>query len=234
MEEKNGFTEVLEKIGRKAVRLDKQIQDIRYCCQAGEPEAAYERALRLEENVEKLVLLARVLPAYTGSPVAAEEVGRIMKECIPVEVGFTKEGWFSLRMPSLLPKKEKGSVDYIRDFLYPVMREFFRGKQTVRYRDCVVIYRHVYDRNRPERKRRDHDNIETNMVTDIVALYVLPDDSPDFCTHYECSAAGGEERTEVYIVPKTDFTTWFEMEKEMPEDGIRLYDTLSQKAEKDM
>ena len=96
-----------------------------------------------------------------------------IKDCIPVEIGFTEERWFCLRIPALLPKKAGGSADYIRSFLYPAMRAFFEKRPPVRYQDCVLIYRHVYDRARPERKMRDHDNIEINMVSDIVAMYVI-------------------------------------------------------------
>ena len=95
-------------------------------------------------------------------------------------------------IPTLLPKKQKGSVDYIRDYLYLAMGEFFRGKQPVRYTDCVLIFRHIYRHDRPERRYRDHDNIEVNAVTDVIALYVLFDDSPLHCSHYYCSAPGND------------------------------------------
>ena len=60
--------------------------------------------------------------------------------------------------------------------------------------------------------RRDHDNIEVNMVSDIVAMYVLADDCPSVCSHYYCSAAGEEDRTTVYVVPKQDFPKWLQEE----------------------
>ena len=72
--------------------------------------------------------------------------------------------------------------------LYPAMRRFFAGKLPHIYSDCVLIFRHIYDRNRPERSYRDHDNIELNMVVDIVALYLPPDDAPPRCAHYYCNA----------------------------------------------
>ena len=234
MEEKNAFIEVLEKIGEKRERIGALEQKIHYFCQVREPEAAYKMSFRLEDTAEKLVLLARVLPAYTGSPAAAWEVEKIMKENIPVEIGFTEEGWFSLRIPMLLPKKRAGSTKYLTDFLYPAMRGFFAEKEPVRYRDCVLIFRHVYDRKRPERRKRDHDNIETKTVTDVVALYVMADDSPDVCSNYECSAVGDVERTEVYVVPAKDFTTWFLKKDTMPEEGVKLYDSLAQNEKNDM
>ena len=71
---------------------------------------------------------------------------------------------------------------------------------------------------------RDHDNIEINMVTDIVALYVMPDDCPKVCSHFYCSAAGSEDRTEVYVVPKEDFPAWLKAEKNMPDEGVNIFE----------
>ncbi len=182
--------------------------------QAHQLHMAYEQALRLEEMAERLVLLTRVLPASTGSDMAKRDVENAMKLCIPVDMGFTTEGWFRLCIPALLPKKGSGSADYIRSFLYPAMQEYFQRKEPVRFMDCVLVYRHVYDRERPERRMRDHDNIETNMVSDIVAMYVMPDDAPSVCSHYECSVMGEDDHTEVYVVPRTDFPQWLLQENE--------------------
>ena len=107
-----------------------------------------------------------------------------------------------------------------------VWNKFFNGRPRIRYRDCVLVVRHVYDKTRPERKMRDHDNIEVNMVTDIVATKVMPDDNPNVCTHYYCSAAASEDRTEVYVVPKHDFPMWFVEEKAMPDKGVMLYENI--------
>ena len=104
------------------------------------------------------------------------------------------------------------------------MRAFFEKQPPVRYRDCILIYRHVYDKARPERKRRDHDNIEINMVSDIVAMYVMTDDGPSVCSHYYCSAEGPADRTEVYVVPKWDFPIWLVKETRMPDEGVPLYE----------
>ena len=218
------FQQVLDKVDRRSVHIHEQAATVRQFYEAGNLAQAYEAAMKLEETAERMVLLARTLPGYTGSPHAAVDTANLIALCIPVEIGFTIEGWFSLRIPALLPKKGAGSADYIRSFLYPAMREFFSGKEPVRFCDCVLIYRHVYDRSRPERQKRDHDNIEINMVSDIVALYVMPDDGPEVCAHYYCSAEGAAERTEVYVVPKVDFPMWLVMEKAMPERGVALYE----------
>lgn len=224
MQKSNQFVKVLNQLDKQLQRAKTQLADIRFFYEMGHLEYACDTALDMEEVVEKSALLARALPAYTGSPSATQKVEEIIKSTVPVEIGFTEQGWFSVRLPFLLPKKGAGSTDYIRGFLYPAMRDFFKGKEPVKCSDCVVIYRHVYDRQRPERQYRDHDNYEINFVTDTVALYVMPDDNPLVCTHYYCSASSSLERTEVYIVPKADFKYWLDIESSMPDKGVLLYE----------
>ena len=228
------FLEVLGQAETKLKQMSQQMENIRWMAENGRYEPALEHALRLEYNSERLTLLTRALPGYTGNPLAKAHVDKAIKEAIPVEIGYTAEGWFSLRLPMLLPKKESGSTEFIRGFLYPAMRKFFKGKDPVRYPDAVMIFRHVYSRDRPERERRDHDNIEVNIVVDIAALYTLPDDNPGVCNHYFCSAAAEKERTEVYVVPKADFQKWLAVEKSMPEEGVFLFENCGNQPPKDM
>lgn len=114
---------------------------------------------------------------------------------------------------------------YIQQYLYPALRRYFDGKPPACYRSCVLAYRHVYQRGRPERAYRDHDNIEVNMVTDIITLYLLPDDAPRRCAHYYCSTAGEVDCTEVYVVPASRFPEWLAAEQadDLKEDT--LYET---------
>ena len=178
MKTETTYIKTLGKVEAKLSRMKEQAAAVRWFYENGNLPESYNRALRLEELSEQTVLLTRVLPAYTGAAGATVQTDAIISDTIPVEVGFTAEGWFSIRIPALLPKKASGSADYIRSYLYPAMRKFFEGKPPVRFRDCVLAYRHVYDRSRPERAMRDHDNIETNMVTDILALVCSARRSP--------------------------------------------------------
>ena len=225
MEMKVPFLMILDKIDVGIKRMRDDSNSVRTLYEVGNMDAAYERAFKLEEKAEKTVLLTRVLPAYSGRMLADVEINNIIANSISVEIGFTSEGWFVVRIPALLPKKETGSVDYIRSFLYPAMRSFFDGKPPVRYTDSVLIFRHVYNRSRPERQMRDHDNIEVNMVADIIALYVLPDDHPSFCSHYNCSVAASEDRTEIYVIPRCDFPSWLVQEKNADRE-VQLFETI--------
>ena len=193
---------------------------------------ALDSAVDFAYEAERLTLLARELVAYTGHPQANKLINQVISDSIPIRIGFTNEGWFGVVIPALLPKKQKGSVDFIREPLYIAMKDFFKGKNPVRYTDCFLIYRHVYRRDRPERRYRDHDNIEVNAVTDIIALYVLFDDSPLCCSHLYCSAAGDENRTEVYVVPQFELSAWFSAMKSNGSKGVILHENILKTSKK--
>ena len=234
MIQKTYFEMTLEKTIQKTEQLLQKLKSVRQSYGERRIETAMEESVTAVKQAEEMTLLARSLPAHTGHPHAKEMVQSAMQETIPVEIGFTEQGWLCLRMPILLPRKEKSSRNYIRDFLYPVLEQFSAGREMIRYRNCVLIFRHVYDRNRPEREYRDHDNIELNTVVDAIAMFFLVDDTPLECRHYYCSARGSIERTEVYIVPRNEFETWLAMENSIPDIGVCLKENAGNIPQKDM
>ena len=80
------------------------------------------------------------------------DVETITAANVPVEIGFTAEGWFSVRIPLLLPKKERGSAEYVRSILLPALRTFFADRPPMRFDNCVLIYLsliHISEPTRP-------------------------------------------------------------------------------------
>lgn len=232
--QQSGFERCLDNAIRRIGRVWAALEETQTHMQSGEMDAAFSDAFDAAEHAENLALLCRELPAHTGHPRARKMMEDAMLSSFPVEIGFTKEGWFCLRMPSLLPKKSKGSPGFVSDPLYPAMNRFWRGKQPLRYPDNVIVFRHVYSGDRAERIYRDHDNIEINKVVDIVALYVMTDDSPLRCRHYYCSAVGSSNRTEVYVVPRSEFIRWLGQEDTIPKEGVTLYENHSKGRKKRM
>jgi len=222
----SAFERCLDETKLKAAKVISALEKVDICLSRRDIESAYTAAFGVANCSERLTNIARQLPAYTGHPKAHDMIEDAMLESFPVQIGFTAEGWFCLKIPLLLPKKNGGSPMYITDPLYPAMKRFWRGKPPVRYPDNILIFRHVYSKERPERQYRDHDNIELNRVTDVVALYVMVDDSPMRCRHYYCSAPGSSERTEVYVVPRREFSIWLAHEDYIPDTGVILYENL--------
>ena len=221
---KSGFERCLDSADRRIGKVRAALEETQTHLLRGDMEGAYAAAFEFADQSERLTNLARVLPAYTGHPQAKEMMEDAIQKVFLVDIGFTAEGWFCMRLPALMPKKSTGSPAYLTDPLYPAMNRFWRGKQPVRYPYNVTVFRHVYDRERPERQYRDHDNIELNRVLDIVALYVMADDSPIMCRHYYCSAPGPSDRTEVYVVPQDEFIRWLSQENIIPDEGVYLYE----------
>lgn len=210
MSEKSYFRMQLDSTIRETEKLLKMLRTIGDCRDVENALALSVTAAKISEGV---ALKTRALPAHTHHPQAERMIHEAIAESIPVDIRITEEGWFYLRMPILLPRKEKSPRTYLRGFLYPKLAAFAWERPPIRYRDCVMIFRHIYDRNRPEREYRDHDNIELNTVVDAVAMFFLVDDTPFECRHYYCSVVGDEESTEVFIVPRNEFGVWLAQEK---------------------
>ncbi|MBQ7767968.1 MAG: hypothetical protein IJ403_03690 [Oscillospiraceae bacterium] len=227
MAEKSYFRLQLDSTIRETEKLLKLLRTI---SESRDLETALQLSVTAAKISEGVALKTRALPAHAGHPQAERMVQEAISESVPVDIRLTEEGWFYLRMPILLPRKEKSPRTYLRGFLYPALAVFARERPPIRYRNCVMIFRHIYDRNRPEREYRDHDNIELNTVVDAVAMFFLVDDTPFECRHYYCSMIGDEESTEVFIVPRNEFGIWLSQEKNIRKPNN---EKISEKIEKE-
>lgn len=216
--------QAIQAMEKKLRLLSVGLSELQKLDEMNRPDLFNQVAINYIKHAEQLSLIMRSMPYAAGVPNSKRLIDKAILDAVPIEMGFTEENWFCIRLPMLLPKKGRGNTEYIRGMLYPAMQEFFRDKDPVRYDNCVLIFRHVYDRNRPERQLRDHDNVELNMVVDSVAMFLLYDDAPMRCRHYYTSVAGTEERTEVYVVPVENFLEWYIKEPLIPDKGVTLYE----------
>ena len=219
----NNFLVTLEKVNKVLDRAKLSCETIGILHEKGDFEELYDECFKLARSGERIALHTRMLPAYTGKPGTPALVWNLILEDYPMEIGYTEEGWFGIRIPMLMPKKGTGQVNYLRDILYTILGKYVNEHRIVRSeKKTVMIFRHVYTDGRSERQWRDHDNFEVNMVSDVIAMYMLVDDSPTYCSHYHCSALGESECTEIYLVPKNEFSTWLCLEPAMPKEGCLL------------
>ena len=173
-------------------------------------EGIVDDAIEYENISEQIINSARLLPIHTGNPNAkGENIDRIIEN---TKVVLEKsDDYFYIKIPSLLPKKEKGNPEYIRTTLDAAFKKYKSQNDINRYTEKVVlIFKHCYSKERSYREYRDHDNIELNAVVDVIALYLLEDDSATKCNHYYCSAEKESDYTEIYIVPLNNFCKWLE------------------------
>ena len=176
----------------------------------------------------------RDLLMSSGNPDYAARLEQIMAEVHPVQIGFTEQGWFGVRMEPLALDRETASKEYIRSIIYPAMRNFFADKDTVRYDRCTVAYRHILDADLPVTGRPDYTNAEIKMVTDTVAMYVMVDDNPVRCRLSHTCIPGANAHTEVYVIPQEDFVEWVKLEDTIPDEGLPLTDQVPERWKVDM
>ena len=173
-----------------------------HLAEAGGIKAAYERFAsdfqygRYGEEVEKASLcaerLTEKLRRLAMESVAKPERQRDYRERLIrshwIRVEFEK-GILRAELPFLLPHRKSKYTDYIYQPLFLAMEKWCgeRGKEGLEipaFKEAVVCFCHVYDKRKPEIRVRDHDNIELNTVTDIIALYLMPDDAPRRCAPF--------------------------------------------------
>ena len=80
MDSINSFIHLLDKIETQDRRLGMTIKNLRCLTGGKSMELAYAMALKLAEESEKLTLLTRALPAYTGNPRALQDVDAVAAE----------------------------------------------------------------------------------------------------------------------------------------------------------
>lgn len=205
----------LENINRSVSKMSRRIEQ---ATKAFENDSEEDISLGMKYYFEALQLGEKV--AYElrqthfeyGICDGTAKVKDIVVDAFPCEAGYTKEGWFFFSMPRLPSFKSNSySVTYLRDTLYTVFEHLFSSHKLERYlfENCVLIFRNVYSGNDSKKAIRDNDNYEYKAVTNLLTTYFIPDDSPKYCDTFLCSVYGDEDATEVFIVPRREFPTFF-------------------------
>ena len=104
---------------------------------------------------------------------------------------------FTFEMPTLLPGRSDKT--FIIEPLDEFLRLYTRDMPT--FRQCTIIFRHVYKEETFIRDVRDHDNIEYRSVMNVIERYLLTSDSAYYCTNVQISETGTEDKTIITILP---------------------------------
>lgn len=151
-------------------------------------------------EVRNLALwLTPSLTRYNVERIASKEYGGTLT--------VTAEGWLLLDIPALPRKKAKVNNVYIKGCLRSLFDSFIDEHPNFdykRFRFSVLIFENVVSSKHVFRLV-DNDNWESNAITNLFADYFLVDDGPQYLDNYVYSTLGNEDRTHVYLVPRSDF-----------------------------
>ena len=207
---KSNFEGAAKSLTSRYAELSRKSEEALALFQQEQYEEAYETMLDLARKSERATLISRKLPTHTGNPKADAEIDTVLEEACPIQMGFIMRDWFFLRMPPLAYCKDFANKEYIRGMLYPALLRFWIGKPIARIPNGVIVLRHVFAWDDRANRRRDYDNVETKLVVDAITLYLLEDDSPERCEVFHCTALGQEASLDVFVVPRNEFSYWYD------------------------
>ena len=147
---------------------------------------------------------------YTTTSAEKDDYLRSAADAMDIEVS-SRDGVIEITLPCLLPKKKKGeSCDFLVGPLTAAMSVFAEEHRMPRMEHCVICFSHIYNREQPERRVRDYDNIELKKLLDITASYILSDDNGLLCDAYNTTELGDADRTVISIMESERFPRWLE------------------------
>lgn len=211
---KEYFDHALDRALDRAAMILDDLRFIRKMRREDQDETVYTYTLGMVEAVENMTRNARELVLSQRTPTGEEDVKRIVDENYKIEMGFTKEEWFCLRMPLIIPKKNGYSVKYVENRLRAALKEFwkYRPHLSFPYDKAVIVFHHMYARSRNAWERCVPADSEVECVIRLIFVYVLHQMFQVTFRHYHCCSLGEEECTEVYVMPISDFDKWLAQE----------------------
>lgn len=130
-------------------------------------------------------------------------------------------GVLEVVLPGLLPKrKQTADMEYLLDPLSAALTSYAKGHLLPRYRDCMLCYTHIYAKDLPDRRIRDYDNLELKRIQDVIASFVLTDDTGALCDTYHTTELGEADATRISIMDSDFFTEWLCAQKVAAENPV--------------
>ena len=159
---------------------------------------------------EKASIRLREYAAATLPPEQASPNIIVSDPSITISVDVSHEGYLSLHLPVMLPKRsDEDRSRYLAGLLRVAIREKFQNQLPPKFGACVLIYEHSYDLSRC-RRFIDHDNMELKHCQDVLEASFLINDTSALCSAFQCSHRGERDSTRIWILTPEQFPEWLE------------------------
>lgn len=108
-------------------------------------------------------------------------------------------------LPFLLPRKKGKEHKFIGDPLWYKLEEISKTED-LKIRDkAVICIIHTYDNVNKKARCYDYDNLESKKILDIITLFTLTDDAPEYCDVYQTVQLSDRDKTRILIMPIDEF-----------------------------
>lgn len=161
----------------------------------------------LINDMERLAVKGRSIPLFTEREEYEQTGDRAVK------INFERnEDILDMEIPLLLPKKKvtKTNKSYLVNLFHGEFQSFFRNTDFSRYEEPVIIwFEFQYKKRIGKQGFRDHDNLETKIVKDMLIPYLVVDDNPSYCDDFNSSKTGDYDATFIHVVPRQRFARYY-------------------------
>lgn len=120
-----------------------------------------------------------------------------------------KDGVLEITLPCLLPKRKKRqSTEFLIDPLYFTLSQYSDSHPFKRFKHCVVCFSHIYSEDFPKQNIRDYDNLELKQLLDVIATFIMEDDTGLLVDAYNTTEIGTADCTRISVMDKEHFSKW--------------------------
>ena len=108
-------------------------------------------------------------------------------------------------LPFLLPRKKGKDHKFIGEPLWYKLEQISKTEDLKLKEKAVICIIHTYDNVNKKARCYDYDNLECKKILDIITLFTLTDDAPEFCDVYQTVQLSDCDKTRVMIMPVDEF-----------------------------
>ena len=130
-----------------------------------------------------------------------------------------ENGVLEITLPCLLPKRKKRqSTEFLIDPLYFTLSQYSDSHPLKKFKHCVVCFSHIYSSDFPKQNIRDYDNLELKQLLDVIATFIMEDDTGILVDAYNTTEIGNYDCTRIFVMDKSMFSEWL---KERENKGLK-------------
>lgn len=206
---KEQLLEEIESAKKELSVCEKYMDAIHDAAERADMPSLYEKCYLASKKITKTAGRVGIIPAEYGIRDKKEYINRALVEKKDIMVTQTSEE-LHIILPELLPHRPQydsasGQMRYLydvdkwrADYYSALSAEFLRGKyRLMEEKACMIFLNHVKGSLSP-----DIDNFEYKIITDILTLFILVDDSNRYLSQFMDVVEDDKNYTEIIVCPQ--------------------------------
>ena len=206
-----------QKLASEAERLLAESRNLVACYTRSQAESGYESltdmVLEASKTGERLTeKLRRLSLEVVLDGMKYEQYQSELVRIHGIGIGFSG-GILEVTAPVLVPHRKESYTDYLYKPLHIAFQQWCRkqkeeGKEVPEFQKCTVGCLHLYDRELPLGRVRDHDNMEEKHVLDVISNFFLVSDGGLHVDTCHITRMADRDATRIFVMDTGKFPSW--------------------------